>query len=322
MEVLHGPELATPLDRPSVVTLGVFDGIHRGHAVVIGRAVRAARDHDALAVAVTFEPHPTVVLSPSNVPPLITTPERKADLIGALGVDVLAVMRFDRAFASWPAERFARRILADDLRAIRVVVGENFTFGHRALGTPAVLTELGGRLGFGADAVPLVELRGRTISSSSIRDAVAAGELAWPSEALGRPFAVDGRIVAGAGRGAGMGYPTANLDVASGMLLPGRGIYAGRLRLGRRSYGAAISVGTNPTFGVEPLHVEAFLLDFDGDLRGRDVSVEFVERLRDEERFDAVDALVRRMDEDVERTRAILGTGLPDAGGRVGRVGG
>ncbi len=309
MEVLHGPGPSLRLDGPSVVTLGVFDGVHRGHAVVLGRAVRTAHDLGVRAVAVTFEPHPTVVLSPRSVPPAITTPERKAALIEALGIDVLVVLRFDRAFASWPAERFVHRILVDGLHAVRVVVGENFTFGHRALGTVPVLTEMGERLAFGTEGVPLVELHGRTVSSSSIRQAVAAGELAWPSEALGRPFAVDGRVVAGAGRGAGMGYPTANLDVPAGMLLPGRGIYAGSLRSGRDDevHGAAISVGTNPTFGDEPLHVEAFVLDFDGDLRGLAVSVEFLERLRDEERFDSVDALVRRIAEDVERTRAILG---------------
>jgi riboflavin kinase/FMN adenylyltransferase len=325
MEVLRGPSPAARVDRASVVSLGVFDGVHRGHATVLGRTVEAAREAGSTAVAVTFEPHPTVVLSPQHVPPLLTSLDRKAGLIAALGVDVLVVLRFDAELASWPPERFARRILAADLGAERVIVGSNFTFGKGAAGTVSTLQQLGADLGFDAEGIPLFELDGRVVSSSSIREAISGGELAWPTEALGRPYAVEGRVVAGAGRGVGLGFPTANLEIASGILLPGRGVYAGRARVRAEtganrlldggsdrvgpSYAAAINVGTNPTFGDEPLHVEAFLLDFDEQLRGRTIAVEFVERLRDEERFESVDALVRQMQVDVARTRALIGVG-------------
>jgi riboflavin kinase/FMN adenylyltransferase len=269
-------------------------------------------------VAVTFDRHPRSVLEPGSQPPLITTLERKCALISGLGLDVLVMLRFDQELASWPAERFARRILADDLQARRVVVGENFTFGNRALGTVAMLRELGPKLGFEAESVPLLDLHGRRVSSSSIREAIAAGDMSWPAEALGRPFAVDGTVVTGAGRGVSLGFPTANLEVRPRMLLPGRGVYAGRARLldaggeagsEQQAYPAAIDVGTNPTFGDEPLHVEAHLLDFDQDLRDRRLSVEFLARLRDEERFDSVEALVRQMEEDVARTRELAGPG-------------
>jgi riboflavin kinase/FMN adenylyltransferase len=307
MDVLRGPSASARLDRPSVATIGVFDGVHLGHQAVLGTAVRAAQDGGLAAVAVTFDRHPLEVVDPTRRPPMITSLDRKAELIAGIGVDVLIVLRFDEGLAAWPAERFARRILHQDVRAVRVVVGENFTFGHRALGTVATLEELGAELGFVAQSVPLVDLDGRRISSTSIREAVMAGELGWPRRALGRTFTVDGTVVKGAGRGVGLGFPTANLEVPPGMLLPGRGVYAGRAHVtGGRTHPAAINVGTNPTFGEEPLHVEAFLLDFEGDLRGRAIAVEFIERLRDEERFGSVPALVDQIRADVERTRAII----------------
>jgi riboflavin kinase/FMN adenylyltransferase len=323
MEVLRGPSPAARVERASVVSLGVFDGVHLGHAAVLRRTVEAARRAGSAAVAVTFDPHPTVVLSPQNVPPLLTTLERKAELIAAIGVDVLLVLRFDAELASWSAERFATEVIAGDLRAERVIVGANFTFGKGAEGKVETLARLGEGLGFGTEGVPLVERSGRVVSSSSVRQAVADGDLAWPTEALGRPFAIEGRVVAGAGRGVGLGFPTANLEVPAGMLLPRRGVYAGRARVRSpgpsdrspdganaapmRAHPAAINVGTNPTFGDEPLHVEAFLLDFDASLRGRTLAVEFVERLRDEERFDSVEDLVRQMELDVARTRELIG---------------
>jgi len=243
---------------------------------------------------------------PLQISPLITTPGRKAAAIEALGVQTLVVLEFDDELSRLPSEGFARRVIAEGLEAVHVVVGANFTFGHQALGTVRTLEEVGRRLGFDAEGVALIDLDGRRISSSSIREAAANGDLSWPTLALGRRFVVDGRVVRGAGRGGPMGFPTANLEVPGKMLLPGRGIYAGRAIAGGRAHAAAIDVGTNPQFGAEPLHVEAHLLDFEGDLTGRDLAVEFWERLRDEERFDSVDDLVRQMAADVERTRSLV----------------
>ena len=298
-----------PLDEgPSVVTIGFFDGVHRGHRAVLVRTVDAARERDARAVAVTFDRHPRETLTPNDVPRLLTTTERKAGLIAETGMDLLLVLEFTNELSRVPAGDFVRDVLAAGVHAVHVVVGANFTFGHRALGTIETLRELGPSFGFTSEAVDLFELDGRAVSSSSVRAALAEGDLAWPTRALGRRYAVDGTVVSGAGRGHGLGYPTANLETEPRLLLPAKGIYAGRASGDDGSHVAAISVGTNPTFGVEPLHVEAHLLDFEGDLRGRALAVEFWERLRNEERFENVTDLVRAMDDDVQRTRAIVTT--------------
>lgn len=305
---------ALPLDRgPTVVTIGFFDGVHLGHRAVFVRTVESARERGSVPVAVTFDRHPREVLTPGNEPRLLTTVERKAALVAETGIEVLVVLEFTTEFSRWPAEEFVRRILAEGLHTEHAVVGANFTFGYKAAGNLDVLRELGTELGLTAEGVGLLELDGRVVSSSSVREALLAGELAWPERALGRRFALDGEVVAGAGRGHGLGWPTANLRTWPRLLLPGRGIYAGRALLGERSFAAAISVGTNPTFGVEPLHAEAYLLGYeDEDLRGRSLSLEFWERLRDEERFDTPEALSAAIAQDVERTgRIVPGESVP-----------
>jgi riboflavin kinase / FMN adenylyltransferase len=308
MDIVRGLD-ALPLSTgPSVITVGFFDGVHLGHQEVIRRTVEAAKDRDARSVAVTFDRHPREVLTPGEEPRLLTTVERKAELIAACGIDVLVVLEFSRRFSEVSAEDFVRDVLVGGLHAVHARVGANFRFGHRAAGTEATLREVGEPLGMTADEVGLFAIGGRVVSSSSIREALAGGDLAWPRTALGRRFAVDGEVVAGAGRGKGLGYPTANLRTWPRLLLPGQGIYAGVAELedGGR-YVAAVDVGTNPTFGTEPLHVEAFLLDFpDDELRGDTLTVEFWERLRDEVKFDSVDDLVTAIAEDVERTRAAV----------------
>jgi riboflavin kinase/FMN adenylyltransferase len=307
MEIRRGVGSLPIHDGPTVVTVGFFDGVHLGHRAVIGRTAEAARERGARAVAVTFDRHPREVLTPGKEPRLLTTLERKVELIGSVGVDVLLVLEFTPAFSTWPADRFVGEVLVDGLHAVHVAVGGDFTFGHRAAGTLQTLRELGPDLGFTAEEVPPFELDGRRVSSSSIREALSAGDLEWPTRALGRRFAIDGIVVGGAGRGRGLGFPTANLETSPRLLLPGTGIYAGRAAAADGEYVAAVSVGTNPTFGVEPLHVEAFLLDFeDGELRDRRLTVEFWARLRDEEKFPTAEDLVRAMEEDVRRTREIV----------------
>jgi riboflavin kinase / FMN adenylyltransferase len=308
MEVVRGLEALPLPDGPSVVTVGFFDGVHLGHQEVIRRTVEAAKERNARSVAVTFDRHPRETLTPGEEPRLLTTVERKASLIEACGVDVLVVLEFTKEFSQVPAENFVRDVLIDGLHAVHARVGANFTFGHRAAGTVATLREVGEPLGMTADDVGLFTLEDRVVSSSSIREALGTGDLAWPRTALGRRYVVDGEVVAGAGRGKGLGYPTANLRTWPRLLLPGQGIYAGvaQLQDGSR-FPAAIDVGTNPTFGTEPLHVEAFLLDFpDDELRGDTLTVEFWERLRDEVKFDSVDELVAAIADDVERTRAAV----------------
>ena len=306
MERIFGVE-ALPIEHPATVaTIGFFDGVHLGHREVLSATVAAAREEGVPAVAVTFDRHPRAVLTPARVPRLLTTVDRKASLIERTGVDVLVVLEFTDEFSRWPAERFMAEVLRDGLHAVRCVVGANFTFGHKALGTFETLASEGQRFGFRAEAVEIREAGERPISSSSIREALSRGDLEWPRVALGRRFVLDGTVVSGAGRGRGLGYPTANLETLPRLLLPGQGVYAGAVGFDGERHVAAIDVGTNPTFGTEPLHVESYLLDFDGDLVGREMAVEFWAYLRPEVRFETADDLVAAIDDDVRRTREIV----------------
>jgi len=306
MERLHGLGALPLAAERTVVTVGFFDGVHLGHRAVLGRTVEVARERGLPSVAVTFDRHPREVLTPGQEPRLLTTVDRKADLIEETGIDMLLVLEFTPEFSRWPAEAFIMRVLVDGLHAAHCAMGANFTFGHRAAGTVEMLIETGPEYGFTAERVDLVEIDGRRVSSSSIRDALANGDLGWPGVALGRRFVLDGTVISGEGRGQGLGYPTANLRTGPRLLLPGRGIYAGRALVDGRPHVAAISVGTNPTFGVEPLHVEAYLLDFDGDIVGSEIAVEFWAYLRDEERFDTPEQLSAAIGEDVRRTRELV----------------
>jgi riboflavin kinase / FMN adenylyltransferase len=310
MEVIHGSG-SLPIEGDSAVTIGFFDGVHRGHQTVIGRAVEVATQRGLQSVAVTFDRHPLETLSPGKTPKLLTTLRRKAALIEELGVDVLFVLEFNEEVSRWSPEDFVRRVLVDGLHARHVVVGTGFTFGHRAAGNLGLLAELGPASGFTAEGVSVVKVDGRPVSSTSIRDALADGDLRWPERVTGRRHVVEGQVVPGAGRGAGLGWPTANLRTPAGLLLPGRGVYAGRALVEGRPWPAAINVGINPTFGGEPLHAEAHLLDFDGDLQGRVVALEFWERLRDEVPFASAEDLARQIGIDVERARELVGEGGP-----------
>lgn len=313
MRIVEGIERLPLPEGPSVVTVGFFDGVHLGHRAVFGRTVEAAHERGVRSVAVTFDRHPREVLTPGSEPRLLTTVERRASLIEAAGIDELVVLSFTKEFSEIPAEGFVERVLVNGVHGVHAVMGRNFTFGHRAAGTIDNLPELGAPFGLTAEGVELVDVNGARVSSSSVRDALSAGDLEWPRTALGRRFVLDGEVVSGHGRGKGLGFPTANLQTWPRLLLPGQGIYAGVAELAGRRHPAAIDVGTNPTFGTEPLHAEAFLLDYDGDdLRGEPLALEFWERLRDEVRYDTVDALVEAIADDVERTREIVPAAEPD----------
>ena len=307
MQIVHGIDALPLAEEPSVVTVGFFDGVHLGHRSVFDTTVSRARDRAMRSVGVTFDRHPREVLAPGTEPRLLTTVERKATLIEASGLDVLVVLEFSPAFSRVSAEDFVREVLVGGVHARHAVMGANFTFGFKAKGTVETLPAMGAPFGMTAEGVPLVEIRDRTVSSSSIRGSLAAGDLAWTTDGLGRRFVLDGEVVAGHGRGKGLGYPTANLRTWPRLLLPGQGIYAGVAEHEGRRYRAAIDVGTNPTFGVEPLHVEAFLLDYEGDeIRGEPLAIEFWERLRDEVWYQSIDELVAAIADDVERSRAIV----------------
>jgi riboflavin kinase/FMN adenylyltransferase len=307
MQIVRGLGGLPLPDAPCVVTVGFFDGVHRGHQAVFARTVEDARARGIASVAVTFDRHPREILTPGSEPRLLTTVERRAQLIERTGIDTLVVLAFDRDFSLVPAQDFVADVLVGGLHAVHAVVGANFTFGFKAQGNVENLAALGAPHGLTSEGVPLLEIDGRTVSSTSIREALAAGDLEWPEQALGGRFVLDGEVVTGHGRGRGLGYPTANLRTWPRLLLPGQGIYAGVAEHGGRRYRAAIDVGTNPTFGSEPLHVESFLLDFNGDdLPGEPLAIEFWARLRDEVRYEDVEDLVAAIGADVGRTMALV----------------
>jgi riboflavin kinase/FMN adenylyltransferase len=307
MEVVKGLEALPLRSGPVVTTVGFFDGVHLGHRAVFDRVGHAAAERGARSAVVTFDRHPREVLSPGNEPRLLTSLERKRELIAEAGIDTLVVLNFDRDFSLITAEEFVRDVLVAGLGAVHACMGANFTFGFRAAGNMQNLPEMAEPLGLTVESVETYRLDGRIVSSTSIRQALGAGDLEWPTLALGRRFVLDGEVVTGHGRGKGMGFPTANLRTRPRLLLPGSGIYAGVATHRDRRYAAAIDVGTNPTFGVEPLHVEAFLLSYEGsELPGEPLSIEFWKRLRDEERYEGVPELAAAIASDVEKTREVI----------------
>jgi riboflavin kinase/FMN adenylyltransferase len=281
--------LPDTVPRPRRVAVGEFDGVHVGHREVIS-------GNDTV---LTFEPHPLQVVRPEAAPKLLTSLDAKAELIETLGVEELVVVPFDEGFALQTPQEFIDRILVERLSATHVSVGANFSFGHRAAGDPAMLMA---DPRFETRVVPLVDVDGEIVSSSHIRGLVLAGEVDLAGRLLGAPFRLRGEVVTGDRRGRELGFPTANLVPDEALVCPGHGVYAARAD----GACAAVSVGVRPTFGTgRAVLVEAYLLDRDEDLYGRMLTVEFIQRLRGERRFDSVDALVEQMHLDVEHAREL-----------------
>jgi riboflavin kinase/FMN adenylyltransferase len=295
-----------------VATIGVFDGVHRGHQGLIRRAVELAGQRGVPSVVVTFDPHPSEVVRPGSHPAQLTTLRRKAELVEELGVDVFCVLPFTHELSKVPADEFVHEILVDRLHASAVVVGENFRFGNRAQGDVELLTKLGSRFGFVTEGAKLLTEEGNgeiTFSSTYIRACVDAGDVVAAEAALGRPHRLEGIVVRGDGRGHELGFPTANLSTPRYTAVPADGVYACRFILlaSGRALKAAVSVGTNPTFSGRERRVEAFVLDVDEDFYGQRVGLDFIARLRDMERFDSVQGLIDQMHADVAKAREELG---------------
>jgi riboflavin kinase/FMN adenylyltransferase len=286
--------------RPRRIAVGEFDGVHLGHREVI-------RGADTV---LTFEPHPRLVVSPESAPKLLTSLPRKAELIAELGVEELVVIPFDGAFAARSPQSFVDDVLIGALDAREVSVGENFRFGHKAEGDTALLRAAAA---FTTRVADLVEADGEIVSSSHVRALVAAGEIAEADALLGAPFELRGEVVHGDKRGRTLGYPTANLVPDDAYVCPGHGVYAVRARIGDgEPLMAAVNVGVRPTFVTgRGLLVEAFILDWEGDIYGRELRLEFLERLRGERRFDSAEALVEQMARDVEETRRAASLSRP-----------
>ena len=313
MEVV-GPEECTPTQRGAAVTVGAYDGVHLGHRHVLARLRELAEPRDLETVVVTFDRHPASIVRPESAPPTLTDLEQKLELLADCGVDRTVVVTFDRARSDETAEDFVQSVLVGALAARLVVVGRDFHFGHGRKGDVALLAEMGGTLGFEVEPIELIGGGGAEVpvSSTRIRRLIADGEVAEAATLLGRPHQVRGRVEHGAGRGATLlGFPTANVAVAPEIALPAPGVYAGRFSWrGGDGHPAAISVGQPPTFADPadgtPL-VEAYLIDFDGDLYGEPAQVSFVQRLREERRFDRIEDLVEQMHRDVAQARQVLG---------------
>jgi riboflavin kinase/FMN adenylyltransferase len=299
-----------PTDAPpAAISVGVFDGVHLGHRHVLERLTQLARSRGLPTLVLTFDPHPATVVDPARAPALLCTLERRLERLGELGIDRCVVVGFDPERAKEPAPSFLERVLVAELRAALVVVGENFRFGHDRKGDVALLAEHARDGGFEVEPVALDAEGGAPVTSSRIRALVAEGDVAGAAALLGRPHELEGAVVHGDGRGRSIGYPTANLDVDPVLCRPAIGIYAGTwTRPDGERAPAAISIGRRPTFhdGADVL-VEAYLCDVDADLYGERGRLAFVERLRGEERFESVDALVAQIALDVEATKAAVG---------------
>ncbi|AJE81940.1 bifunctional riboflavin kinase/FAD synthetase [Streptomyces physcomitrii] len=295
----------------SVVTIGSYDGVHRGHQLIIGRAVERARELGVPSVVVTFDPHPSEVVRPGSHPPLLAPHHRRADLMAQLGVDALLILPFTTEFSRLSAADFVVKVLIDRLHAKCVVEGPNFRFGHKAAGNVDFLRELGATYDYEVEVVDLFVTGeaggGKPFSSTMTRRLVAEGEVAGAAEILGRPHRVEGVVVRGAQRGRELGFPTANVETLPHTAIPADGVYAGWLQVEGEAMPAAISVGTNPQFDGTERTVEAYAIDRVGlDLYGLHVAVDFLAFVRGQAKFDSIGALLEAISADVRRSRELL----------------
>lgn len=303
MIVLEGHHSGWSTDGPTAVTVGVYDGVHRGHRAVLRSLAEAAGMRPVTVV--TFEPHPMALIAPMHVPPMLTSREQKLEQLEDAGAEIVAVLAFDEAMRDMEALRFIDEVLVEALYTQIVAVGRDFRFGARAAGNVALLQRMGSGRGFDVLEVPLTG-DGEPLSSTRIRSALAAGDVLETNAALGRPFELRGTVVAGEGRGRTIGFPTANLAPQPGVMIPGDGVYAVRVKLDGVWHPGVVNVGTRPTFDGTHRVVEVHLLDGGGDLYGSRLALEFAARLRGEQRFAGVPELVAQIERDVASARQVL----------------
>ncbi len=304
MKIIHAATELAAGGRKVCLAIGVFDGVHLGHQQIIRQTIADARQHDAIALVLTFDQHPSAIVAPERVPPLIYSPSQKARAIAALGTDTLLVIRFDKSFSQQTGEEFIRSLSRDLGKIQSVCVGADFVFGRKRSGNVALLNQLGGELGFTVHGLAAVALDSQTVSSTRIREAIRAGDFDAASQMLGRPYAIAGRVVEGDRLGRQLGFPTANLD-ATGLVLPPNGVYSACTTLAGRLYHVALNIGVRPTMAAATpqLQVEAHLLDFAGDLYGTEVEVEIGEKLRPEQKFTSPAELRQQIARDIAQVR-------------------
>lgn len=305
MNIVRGvSRLQGPVAYP-VVALGNFDGVHLGHRKIFAIAVAQAQAHHGTPTVLTFEPHPLAVLAPHKVPPLLTGFSEKMRRLEQCGITLTVCEEFTKEYAALSARDFAHHVLAQALGAREVVVGFDYAFGKDREGDTRRLRQLGVEFGFAVHVAEAVAVGGGPVSSSRIRETIQKGDMAAAGALLGRPYALTGAVVPGAGRGAGIGFPTANIDIGP-LQIPAPGVYAAQTTLDGTEHPAAVNIGVRPTFGDGRLAVEAHILDFTGDLRKREIEIRFIRKIRDEIRFPSPDALVRQIAMDVQSVRNLF----------------
>jgi riboflavin kinase/FMN adenylyltransferase len=306
MDTIHFPDDPRPswLVHP-VIALGNFDGLHRGHLKIIERVKRGAAEHGGTPMAMTFDPHPPRIVRPDKAPPLLMTKAQRIEALHRAGVQCVAVVRFTKDLSQWDADTFVRKVLVDWLRVSEVWVGANFLFGHDRTGTFNVLRGLGQSYGFRADKIDPVRYKDFVVSSTRIRRLVAEARMDEAAALLGRAYYLDGTIVEGKRRGRELGFPTANLETQN-ELLPPNGVYATIMTIDGVVHGGVTNIGMRPTFGETTPTIETHVLDYSGNLYGHTVRLSFVQRLRDERRFEDVDALRTQIDADKRRAERLF----------------
>ena len=307
MQRAHYPDDAPPRWPQPVLALGNFDGLHRGHMKIIDRVRRRAGERGGMPAAMTFDPHPPRVVRPDKAPPLLMTIDQKMDALGRAGMQGVAVVRFTREMSLWEPEPFVRTVLVEWLHVAEVWVGANFLFGHDRAGTFSVLRSLGARYGFRAEKIDPVRYKDFVVSSTRVRRLVSEGRVDEAGALLGHHYFIDGTVARGAGRGKGMGFPTANLKTDN-ELIPPAGVYATTATIGGIVHPSITNIGMRPTFGdVDTLTIETHVFDFDKDLYDSRIRLAFVQRMRDERAFPDVDALRAQIEADARSARRLFG---------------
>ncbi|MHB8896423.1 MAG: bifunctional riboflavin kinase/FAD synthetase [Candidatus Geothermincolia bacterium] len=316
MKLLEHTRDFRKVEVASVVTIGVFDGVHRGHEAIIRECVEDAKRRGVPSVALTFERNPRELVC-GETPCIITAPARKIEILESLGLDYTISVNFSRNFASMGPSEFCEKVLSGHLGARQVCVGENFHFGHGGAGDVVTLASEGARFGFGVTVVPLVRIELGQLSSTLIRGLIVEGRVHEVLVGLGRPYTVSGKVVAGHSRGKRLGFPTANLMLERDFCVPPDGVYAGKAVLADGKWSCAINIGSNPTFGDAEAALEVFLIDFDGDIYGEGLEIEFHYRLREEKAFEGEEQLVGQMKKDVRKAKSLMshGDGRQGTGG-------
>ncbi|MEN6462952.1 MAG: bifunctional riboflavin kinase/FAD synthetase [Syntrophomonas sp.] len=299
MNVIYSIENYEVQDKPVYLALGNFDGVHLGHKQLIDKMVNRAHKNDGLSAALIFEPHPAAVLFPEKAPKLLVTSERKAELLEELGLDILIYTPFTLDVARWTPEEFVQIILVNTLKIHEAYVGFNYSFGYKGAGTPELLTALGQKYDIGINVIPEVTVNDEIVSSSLIRKALENGDINLARTMLGHWPSIEGKVIEGEHRGSQIGVPTANLGVDSGLIVPGKGVYSARIIIDGNIFTCVVNIGSKPTFHVEyPISIEAHIINFSGNLYGEKLRIFLLNKIRNEQKFNSIEELVRQIRND------------------------